>query len=587
MERPVVQSPDITDAEIDRFSPLYTRYNGFLLGEFLSLSFAEYGRAQYPVRRARMMEFLSEIAVDVAPPENPTDLEGDAHAELLIAITTKVAAKSTDLAEFVLIGALLTHYGMLADADPDTAQQSLEQVERIRAKYDLPAIDPDRFRMRDTGRGVDDILSPSLAYLGEIVDTLEPERDTAFVIMPFSQPYASYFSIFYRPSLEQAGFRAFRAWGGLSNEDYCDLLLKLIAKSGMVWADVSELNYNVLYEIGAAHAFGKLSMLVVREDLATSIPANIGHDAIVKYSTTDNEWPESTTRLMAALIAALQLAAERGKRLRVGTQGVQGALDWAARALRAMVTSPEADEALQLARDRYAEQDHAAAERHFDDAIRLGHDDSLTILGRGTSRVSLGKYAEAEADFDQVLARAEEGSAGDDQRRMAHYFRGMSREQQENYAGARDDYMRAIEFGFPEVDALQRRAFSSIRDGDLLAARADVERVTELDADAPETHSLTGDLLTAEGRYTEAIAEYDIALEGTPSVDVELSRALALLLSGHVPDAVHAYEAAADHAPDDALKAALDDLRRSAAGHEGFEECASVVGGAIHSGPRE
>jgi len=278
----------------------------------------------------------------------------------------------------------------------------------------------------------------------------------------------------------------------------------------------------------------------------------------------------------------MQLAAERGKRLRVGTEGVQGALDWAASALRATIVPPEADDALQLARDRYAERDHAAAERHFDDAIRLGHDDSLTILGRGTSRVSLGKYAEAEADFDQVLERAGAGGSSDDQRRMAHYFRGMSREQQENYAGARDDYTRAIEFGFPEVDALQRRAFVSIRDGDLATARADVARVTALDPDAPETHGLTGDLLTAEGRYVEAVAEYDVALQGTQSVDVELSRALALLLGGHVPDAVLAYEAAADHAPDDSLKAALDDLRRSAAGHDGFDACASVIGGAIH-----
>ena len=106
---------------------------------------------------------------------------------------------------------------------------------------------------------MENVLSPSLAYLGKIVDTLEVERDTAFVIMPFKQPYASYYSMLYRPALESAGYRAFRAWGGLGSEDYCDLLLKLIAKCGLVWADASELSYNVLYEIGGT-------------------PTNIGHD---------------------------------------------------------------------------------------------------------------------------------------------------------------------------------------------------------------------------------------------------------------------------------------------------------------------
>jgi len=51
---------------------------------------------------------------------------------------------------------------------------------------------------------VENVLSPSLAYLGKIVDTLEVERDTAFVIMPFKQPYASYYSMLYRPSNPRA-----------------------------------------------------------------------------------------------------------------------------------------------------------------------------------------------------------------------------------------------------------------------------------------------------------------------------------------------------------------------------------------------
>ena len=69
----------------------------------------------------------------------------------------------------------------------------------------MPAhdVDPDR------------VLAPSLAYLRDVVARLPVESDTAFVVMPFTAPYAGYYASFYRPALEHCGYRAFRAWDGL------------------------------------------------------------------------------------------------------------------------------------------------------------------------------------------------------------------------------------------------------------------------------------------------------------------------------------------------------------------------------------
>ena len=309
-------------ASVDRFSPLYCAYNGFLLGQFMTLSFAEYGREDYRVRRSRMLEFLSEVAVTVDVPEEPVGLGSDGQMSLLETALPQLQAHSRPLAAFTLLGTLLTTYGFLFESDPDTAQEILEEIEDIRAELALPAIESSRFIIGGDRRIVEEILSPSLGYLSEVVDQLAVEPDTAFVIMPFRNPYAAYFSTFYRPSLEAAGFRAFRAWGGLGSEDYGLLLLKLIQKSGMVWADVSEPNSNVFYEIGAAHAFGKLSMLVTSEDRADEIPANIGHDAVVRYSSAADDWPIGTVSLMSMLIAAVRAAAESGERLRVTPDAV-------------------------------------------------------------------------------------------------------------------------------------------------------------------------------------------------------------------------------------------------------------------------
>jgi tetratricopeptide (TPR) repeat protein len=440
---------------IDRFSPLYCRYNGFLLGQFIVLSFASYARGDYAIRRARILEFLREIEVDVEIPEDPLELSGDEHVPLLEAVIQSVSAKSIELAEFVLLGAMFLHYPILTQTDPETAQDILDRMEHIREVYGLPELEPEKWADLDNIADVDAVLAPSLRYLTATIDLLEPERDTAFVIMPFKPPYAGYFSTFYRPALERSGFRAFRAWGGLSNEDYCDLLLRLISKCGLVWADVSELNPNVIYEIGAAHAFGKLSMLVVREEDSAAIPANIGHDTVVQYSPSSAEWPVDAVERMTVYIAALQLAAERGERLRVGSKMTGEVLDSIFARLEATIIPPEAHEAAKRGREQFEAQDFASAERSFHDAILLGLDEPLNRLGRGCSRVALERFDEAEPDLDSVIASDADPSL----RSVAYFFRGQLREEQDRTSDAYDDYSTAIALGFddPAVIEAQER----------------------------------------------------------------------------------------------------------------------------------
>jgi tetratricopeptide (TPR) repeat protein len=569
------------DESIDRYSPLYCRYNGFLLGQFLSLSFASFASTGYAERRSRMLEFLREIEVDVAIPESPPGLGDPEHSALIEAVMTAVAAKSVDLVQFTLLGALLTHYGLLARTDEATANASAEQIEVVRERYGLPALELADFVVDPEVRDPDVVLSASLAYLREIVEGLDAEPDTAFVIMPFKKPFASYFATFYRPALEQAGFRAFRAWGGLKSEDYADLLLALIGKAGMVWADVSESNPNVFYEIGAAHALGRLSMLVVREDLAGSIPANIGHDAVLKYSPDGNDWPGEPVRLMAAMIAAMRFAAERGERLRIRPDALEHTLDQVGAALAGLIVPEEAREAFMQGLARQAEGDTAGAEHAFDDAIRLGLDDAASFLARGGARLALGRFADAEADLTEVLERA--GAERDETAvrtygMQASYLRGLAREQQENLPGARDDYGVAIEFGYPGAEALRRRAFVAIRAGRLDEARLDVERARALAPDEPETIETEGDLALAEGRYAQAVASYDAALAARPNVDVEFTRALALLLDGRAREAVEGYRLAADEAEPDQLRTARNDLERLAAGLPAAAECLALLG---------
>jgi tetratricopeptide (TPR) repeat protein len=440
--------------EIERFSPLYCRYNGFLLGQFVSLVFAEYGRERYGERRARMLEFLDEIEIEAEIPETPVGVGDQLHVALILDLGRKLAARSMEMTDFFLLGAQLVHYGPLMVRAPDVAATSREQIEALRQKYDLPALEFEQFLLHPETLSVDEVLSPSLAWLAKVIDLLDVEVTTAFVIMPFKPPFASYFATFYRPALEEAGYRAFRAWGGLSNEDYCDLLLKLISKCGLVWADVSELNPNVLYEIGASHALGKLSLLVVRETDASTTPANIGHDAVIKYSTTDDQWPQGAVRLNALVIGMLKIAAEGGERLRVGPALLEQLLSMTADRLRARLIPPEAHEAARRGRELFEAHDYAGAERSLDDAVLLGLNDEHTRLFRGMSLVGLERYAEAEEDLTFVIDSEDTHAS---LRASAAYSRAIAREQQDRIAEAFEDYSAAIELGMDHPDIIEAR----------------------------------------------------------------------------------------------------------------------------------
>lgn len=458
---------------LDRFSPLYCAYNGFLLGQFLSLAFRSGDEERYRIRRARMAEFLAEAGVEADLPARAPGLGGEELSALYAVLLPQLARRSRRLVDFVLFGGMLTHYGVLAGADPETARGLLSELEDLRARLGLPSFDPQAFVL-DEGGDPDRVLSPSLAYLARVVAALPAEPQTAFVIMPFRAPFAGYFASFYRAALEGAGYRAFRAWGGLASEDYAGLLVELIRKSGAVWADVSGNNDNVLYEIGAAHALGKVSMLVVRASEADQAPANIGHDAIVRYDDTAPGWPDDMVRLASALLSALTLAAERGERLRITPDALRSVVEAVGHRLSALLTPPEALAARDAGRERFAAHDFAAAEAGFDEAIALGLDDPETLMLRGHVRVGTGRFAEAEADLGPALA---DGSpVPPSMQASAAYFRGMAREQQDDLAGAIADYDRAEALGYPGVEPVVRRGRVRLEQGDRAGARADADK---------------------------------------------------------------------------------------------------------------
>ena len=271
------------------------------------------------------------------------------------------------------------------------------------------------------------------------------------------------YASFYRPALEHCGYRALRAWDGLAGADHADLLLALIDKAGLVWADVSELDPAAAWQIGAAQALGKLGVIVASEDRAATVPAHIGRDPVVRYDPRDPDWPHGTVLLMSACLAAITLAAERGDRLRVTPSSIEGVFDEVSQALGRILLPPEAREARRRGRRAMDAGDLVVAEASFDEACRLGLNDEETKLWRGWARLGLGRFAEAAADLGAVLGRDPLEPPAGEWRPIAAYLRAVLREAQGDLAGALSDFELAVALGLTDADVRDRR--------DALAAR--------------------------------------------------------------------------------------------------------------------
>jgi hypothetical protein len=459
MARPVVQEPDHTPAVL-RLSPLSSRYQGLLIGQVLSLAFSEAPPTGHAERRAGLLACLDELGIGAAIPASPLDLDGATHAGVLAAVLPRLAQHGRELAEFAILGGLLADYGLSAGGP---AAARLLEIERLRAAYDLPPVDPQRFAPAPRDRDPERVLAAGLAYLAEIVARLPVEADTALVVMPGSPAQDNHYERFHRPALEHCGYRALRTWSGLRGEAAAELQIALIGRTGLIWADVSTPDQGVVVAIGASQALGKPTMLVADATVAADGPTHVGRDAVIRYDPRAADWPHGPVLLMAACLAGITLAAERGDRLRLTPGPLEGAFDEVSQALGRILLPPDARDAQRRGRRAMDAGDLAVAEASFDEACRLGLQDDETKLWRGWARLGLGRFDEAVADLDAVIGADPEASPVGEWRPIAAYLRAVLREAQGDLPGALHDFELAVALGLTDSEVQDKRAALAAR----------------------------------------------------------------------------------------------------------------------------
>lgn len=105
-----------------------------------------------------------------------------------------------------------------------------------------------------------------------------------FVIMPFTEEFNDVFQLAIKEVASQKNIKAYRLDEQLFNEGMLDKIYREIENCDFLIADLSDKNPNVFYELGYAHATGKLCILITKN--AENIPFDLKHKRHIVYGNS-------------------------------------------------------------------------------------------------------------------------------------------------------------------------------------------------------------------------------------------------------------------------------------------------------------
>src|SRR5665811_779695 len=96
-----------------------------------------------------------------------------------------------------------------------------------------------------------------------------------FVLMPFDEKYNDAYKFGIKGAAEDVGAYAERVDEQIFTEGILDRIFNQISKADVIVADMTGRNPNVFYEVGYAHALGKIVLLLTQN--TNDIPFDLKH----------------------------------------------------------------------------------------------------------------------------------------------------------------------------------------------------------------------------------------------------------------------------------------------------------------------
>jgi len=120
-----------------------------------------------------------------------------------------------------------------------------------------------------------------------------------FVLMPFGPAFTDVYQLGIKRACEQAGAYAQRLDEQLFDESMLERIYNQIAKADVIVADMTGRNPNVFYEVGYAHALGKVVVLLAQKD--EDIPFDLKHYRHIIYENVTGLLPPLETAIRWAI----------------------------------------------------------------------------------------------------------------------------------------------------------------------------------------------------------------------------------------------------------------------------------------------
>jgi tetratricopeptide (TPR) repeat protein len=155
-------------------------------------------------------------------------------------------------------------------------------------------------------------------------------------------------------------------------------------------------------------------------------------------------------------------------------------------------------------------------------------------LERGKENYNKGYFSNAISMFNEVV----ESGASDSEKAIALTYIGIIHDDRSNYNKAIEYYLRALKYDDKSVIAYRNLAIAYRHKKDPEEAARAVKKGLDIEPANVQNRILLGNILFEQGKYKDAISEYEDALKIKPEPAAMHNMALALLTTGNESRAI-------------------------------------------------
>ncbi|MCC4766361.1 hypothetical protein FXW07_06960 [Methanosarcina sp. DH1] len=132
-----------------------------------------------------------------------------------------------------------------------------------------------------------------------------------FVLMPFNEDFDDIYKLGIKEAAKEVGAYAERVDEQIFTEGILERIFNQISKADVIVADMTGRNPNVFYEVGYAHALGKIVLLLTQK--ADDIPFDLKHKQHIIYGNGGSKIQSLRSELNPRLNWAINESKRKGK----------------------------------------------------------------------------------------------------------------------------------------------------------------------------------------------------------------------------------------------------------------------------------